>query len=371
MKGKKINRFFNNFDFPLFTVAYITAIIGILMISSAVKSFDNNSKYITVQVGALLIGTLLMYIIMRIDYQNLSYINKYLFGFGVILLILVLTPLGTGREETGGQSWFRIGFISFQPAELVKLVFLITFSTHLSKIKEDINEFRNIFLLTLHFGVFATLIMLQPDTGTTMVYAFMFIIMLYAAGLSYKYFAWFFALLAALSPLVWFFLLKEYQKNRIIAVFKPEEFVSDYGYQVVQSKIAIGSGKFFGKGYFNGTQTQLGILPEKQTDFIFAVVGEEFGLVGCIIIIALLTSIIVRCIKIGKNSSTDLGRYMCTGIAAMFTFQAFENIGMCLGLTPVVGITLPFLSYGGSSLLTNLAALGIVLSVRQKGRINY
>lgn len=355
-------------DLPLLVLVGVISVIGIIMISSAVKSYDNSIKYIIVQSAALILGSALMLISAFVDYEIFTYYVKYIYGFGVLLLILVLTPLGTGRAETGGQSWFHLGFFNFQPAELVKIFFIISFSTHLAKVEENIANPRVVLGLFFHFAVLFALIMLQPDLGTALVFTFIFIVLMFACGLSYKYFLGAFGALLVASPLAWFFLLKGYQKNRILAVFNPEAFVSDYGYQVVQSKIAIGSGQLFGKGFFKGTQTQLEILPEKQTDFIFAVVGEEFGLVGCLIIIALLCAIILRCIKISKNAQGSCGRYICLGVAAMFIFQTLENIGMCIGLTPVIGITLPFLSYGGSSLLSNLLAIGLVLSVRQKTR---
>ena len=368
MRNKALNSRFKNFDFTLVILTTILSVIGIIMIASAVKSYDNSFKYVLVQTIALIAGLGCMYIITLIDFETLTRFSKYIYILGVILLIVVLTPLGTGREETGGQSWFRFGFIGLQPAELVKIFFIITFSTHLSKVKDHINEIKTFALLCLHFLVLAGLIMMQPDLGTVLVFAFIFLVMLFVAGLSYKYYLCGLGIAAVASPLLWFFFLNDYQKSRILAVFNPEQFIATYGYQAVQSKIAIGAGNFWGKGYMNGTQTQLEILPEKQTDFIFAVIGEEFGMIGCILVTALLVAIIVRIIKIGRHATTPTGTYICIGIATMFTFQAFENIGMCLGLTPVIGITLPFLSYGGSSLLTNLAALGLVLSVRQKSR---
>jgi len=165
------------------------------------------------------------------------------------------------------------------------------------------------------------------------------------------------------------FALQDYQKKRILTLLYPSQYSLGSGYQVIQGKIAIGSGQIFGKGLFSGTQTQLGLLPEKQTDFIFAVIGEELGLIGCLIIFILLFSIIMRCLYIARTSDVALGRYICAGVGAMFLFQTFENIGMCLGVMPVAGITLPFLSYGGSSLLANLIAISIVNNISRRSRM--
>ena len=360
---------FTNYDYPLVISTMLISALGIVFITSAVKSFDSNYKLILIQSVALLLGFITMNILMLVDYQELSKLTIFLYGFGLLLLILVLTPLGTGLTETGGQSWFRFGGIGLQPAEIVKIIFIITFSYHLSQVKDSINELKTFLVLMAHVGIILGLILLQPDLGTALVFVFMFLVMAFVAGLSYKYYLVLFGLAAGAAPIVWFSgLMKDYQKSRILAVFKPEQFAQNYGYQVVQSKIAIGSGGIFGKGYFKGTQTQLEILPAKQTDFIFGVIGEEFGLIGCLIVIAILFYIIFRILKIGKSASDDIGRFICIGAASMLIFQIFENIGMCLGIMPVVGITLPFLSYGGSSLLANLAIIGFILNVKRRSR---
>ena len=368
MKKHYSNVNIKSFDIWLFSLATILSLFGIIMIASAAKSLDNSDKYVIVQFVALAAGILLLYFITVLDYEHISAFSKYIYVGGFVLLILILTPLGTGRAETGGQSWFRLGFLGFQPAEIVKIGFIITFAKHLDTVKDDINKMKNVALLTLHFAVFILLIELQPDTGTAMVFTVIFLSMLFIAGINYKYILSALGVFAVSAPILWFFILQQFQKNRILALINPAKYSLNYGYQVMQSKIAIGSGQIFGKGLFKGTQTQLGILPEKQTDFIFAVIGEELGLIGCILVIAVLIAIIYRCIKIGKIAKDSMGSYICVGVASMFMVQTFENVGMCLGIMPVAGITLPFLSYGGSSLLTNFAAIGLVLSVQLKNR---
>ena len=236
----------------------------------------------------------------------------------------------------------------------------------------SVNYIKNVAYLLLHLAIPVGLIMLQPDAGTAMVFGFIFIVMVFVAGIDWRYVATAFGGFAVFATLAWNFLLSNYQRERFLVFFNPEKDPGGFGYHVMQSKIAIGSGKIFGKGIFKGIQTQLGFLPEKHTDFIFAVIGEEAGLIGCFVIVGLLIGIIIRCIYIGQNAKNSIGTFMCVGVAAMWLFHTFENIGMTIGLMPVTGIPLPFVSYGGSSLMTNFIALGLVLSVRMRRRtINF
>ena len=193
--------------------------------------------------------------------------------------------------------------------------------------------------------------------------------MIFVAGISYKYIAIAAATVAAALPLIWFFFLKTYQQNRIRVFLNPELDPMVSGYQVIQSKIAVGSGGLSGAGLFNGVQTQLGYLPAKHTDFIFSVAGEELGFFGTVIIIALIVFIIARCFYIANNAKNTLGAFIATGIGMMLLAQSFENIAMTIGLMPVTGITLPFVSYGGSSLVTTFLAIGIVLNIKIRHRV--
>ena len=199
-----------------------------------------------------------------------------------------------------------------------------------------------------------------------MVFAFIFIVLMFSAEISYKYVITALSLGVLSLPLVYLFLLSPYQQHRIQVFFNPELDKLGSGYNVIQSKIAVGSGEFYGKGFLNGTQNQLGILPTKHTDFIFSTIAEEWGFIGAMAVVLLLFFIIFRCISIGKSSGSSYGRYICLGVAAMLIFHTFENIGMCIGLMPVTGIPLPFISYGGTSLITNMMAIGIVLNISKR-----
>lgn len=363
MENKKSRfGFIKKLDFFLITIVAIIAIIGLFLIYSATKSNDSSVRQLIVQSVAILLGSTMMLIISSIDYNVYSKYTKYIYAASILILIFVLI-FGEGKEETGANSWIRVGGIGVQPSELVKLAFCLTFSFHLASVKENINKFSVLCKLILHFGVLAGLVLLQNDTGTAMVFAMMFIVMLFVGGLSYKYI---FAALGGaciLAPVAWFGLMHSYQKERILVFLNPERDASGYGYQVSQSKIAIGSGEFAGRGYLKGPQNQLGLLPEKDTDFIFGVAGEELGFLGAAVIVILLIILILRCFYISSHARDDVGMFICAGIAAMFLFHTVENIFMCIGLLPVTGIPLPFLSYGGSSAATNLMAVGLVLSV--------
>lgn len=350
----------NSFDNLLFFLTLAASVAGLAAIYSATRSLGTNTQII-VQSGALLIGAIMMIIISRIDYQLFGYIAVPIYAVCILLLIAVLVVGSTGNW--GARSWIRFGPIGIQPSEICKVGFTVTFAKHLSAVKNRINRPLTVLLLIAHLGVFLALIMLQPDAGSAMVFCFMFAVMIFTAGISFKYIIPAMLILLASAPLAYFFLLSDYQKHRIQVFFNPEMDKLNTGYNVIQSKIAVGSGQIFGKGFLKGTQNQLGLLPTKHTDFIFSVISEEFGFIGAVFIILLLFLIIARCIKAAQESNDLFGKFICIGIASMLIFHTFENTGMCIGLMPVTGIPLPFISYGGTSLVTNMIAIGMVLSV--------
>ena len=369
MKNDNLSKhkdFKKNFDFLLFGLTMAASIFGMVMISSAAPS---PTRYVAVQFAALVMGIIAIGILMVLDYEYLANIWGYLYLASFVLLVLVLIP-GIGTYENGARSWFRFGsLVGIQPAELVKLAFIITFAKHLSEVDDLIDRPKNVVFLLLHAGIFIGLILLQPDFGTAVVFGCIMITMLFVAKISWKYISCGLGAVALAVPVAWFVVLKPYQKERIINLFNPENDPSGTGYQVTQSKMAIGSGGLFGSGLYKGGSQNSNFLPERHTDFIFSVVCEELGFIGGILAIALLVAIIIRCIVIGINARNNLGMYICFGVAAMFTFHVIENVGMCIGVMPVTGIPLPFFSYGGSSLLTNLVAIGLVLNVRYRSKV--
>ncbi len=346
-------------------VTAICCCYGLLLIASATHSFGSY-KNLIVQFAGMMIGLVGIFFIVMLDVENLSSFAKFLYPLGVLLLIATLL---LGTERMGNKNWIILGPVSIQPSEFVKLIFIITFASHLQKVQHQINRPKALIPLLLHFGVLLGLVLVQGDLGTALVYIFIMIVMMIAAGLHWLYFAVGGVSLLVGAPFIFEYLLKDYQRLRILAVYDPNIDPLGYGYHTTQSKIALGSGGVSGNGLFEGVQTQYGILPEKQTDFIFSVAGEELGFFGVAIIILLLVALIIRIIYIAKNATTDYGSYVALGVAAMFLFQAVENIGMCIGLLPVIGITLPLFSYGGSSILTCLLAIGMVMSVNSKRKI--
>lgn len=359
----RIRTLSRNLDLPLVFLILLNAAFGFLMISSA-----GGSKYLMIQVLAFLLGVVGVVILMVLDYDYLSRISYYLYGVGILLLILVLIP-GIGAVRGGARSWFLLGPVNFQPAELMKLFFIILFAKKLSDYQEHLNRPKSLIFLLSFLVIIFVLLLLQPDFGTAAVFGGIALVMLFTAGISWRYLLYGFCSLGALFPLLWFVVLQDYQKNRLITAFRPELDPTGAGYHAVQSKTAVGSGKLFGTGLYKGSSQVGNLLPERHTDFIYSAICEELGMIGGILVIALLVLLIYRCMHIGLNARNALGRHICTGVAAMLGFQVFENIGMCIGLFPVTGITLPFYSYGGSSMITTMLAMGLVLSVRYRSRI--
>ncbi len=358
--------FFKNMDFCLSALILAAALYGIVMISSA--GGENAVKYVIIQTGALVLGIIGIWAMMICDYEYLSRIWLYMSAACLLLLILVLIP-GIGRVQNGARSWFVIGPLSLQPAEIAKVVFIIAFAKLLSDNDGMVNR-PSVLLKLLGFAaVPILLILMQPDFGTAAVFIFVCVAMLFVAGIGVKYIMGGIAALAVMCPIAWFFLLQDYQKNRIINLFTPENDPSGAGYHVLQSKLAVGSGRIFGSGLYKGSSQINNLLPERHTDFIYSAICEELGIIGGVLVIVLMSAIIIRCIYIGMKARNSLGTYMCTGVVAMLIFQTFENIGMCIGIFPITGITLPFFSYGGSSLLTTLLSMGLVISVKYRSRM--
>lgn len=365
-KKRRRNTIVKQFDWVLFILTVTAAIVGMFAIYSATRSMPGLATKLIVQGCGFLLGVIAMFILSIFDYEQFDVLAKYIYAICILLLILVLI-IGS-KGEWGARSWIRLGPIGIQPAEIAKVGFIITFAYHLQKIGDNINHPLYLLTLILHVGILAALIMMQPDAGSTMVFAFIFICMIFAAGLSFRYIIPTSIVGIASIPLIYTFVLDNFQKNRIKVFFNPELDKQNTGYNVIQSKIAVGSGQVFGKGYLQGIQNQMGHLPTKHTDFIFSTIAEEMGFIGAVAVVLLLFAIIYKCITIGQNANTVFGKYICMGVAAMLIFHTFENIAMCIGLMPVTGIPLPFISYGGTSLLTNMIAIGLVLSVSYRSQ---
>lgn len=367
--------FFHRADMFLLVMAIICAVFGIVVISSATASYDTPAKYVIVQTAALLLGIFAFVVMTILDIDILADKWLLLCVFNVLFLLLLI-PFGVS-DNTGNTGWLRFFGIGIQPTEVVKITFIIILAKQISYLKEchNLNAPLSVVQLAVHFIlIFGLILVVSSDLGSALIFFFIFLVMLFAAGFALHWFAIGFGVIAAMIPLIWKYVLKPYQKKRILAPYDPSIDPTNTGinWQPHQSKIALASGRLTGTGLYEGTQSQSGALVGKHTDFIFAVIGEELGMIACIIVILLLLTIIIRCVIVGIRSGSSISSLACFGVAAFLTFQTFENIGMCIGITPVIGITLPFFSYGGSSLLTTFAALGMVSGVhyRPKPRRN-
>lgn len=363
----KKKRFLNNFDFTLFFTSILISLYGILVISSAAKSSGlegGSLSFIRTQSIATLIGLVFIVIILSINYDFLEKLYIPLYIISIALLASVFF-IGFGAEDWGARSWVKIAGIRFQPAEVAKITMIISIAKIIEQNQYRINELLVLGKILLLSLIPVALILKQPDLGTAMVYVFFIAVMLFIAGIDFKYIGYSLLAVVLSLPLIWFS-LGEYQQNRLINFRNPEQDTMGTGYQALQSQIAVGSGRLFGKGLYNGSQTQFGYLPEKQTDFIFAVVGEELGFIGGTVLLLLYFIMMYRLIDIARKTRNVFGKLIVTGIFAMIFIHILENIGMNIGLTPITGIPLPFMSYGGTFQLTNMIAIGLALNIGMK-----
>ena len=356
LKKKSLKRF----DFILFITVLLLCAYGLVMIMSATLSLET-ARHVKTQAISTVLGVIAIIILVFLDYQFIGKLYIPIYVLCNLLLVAVLL-FGFGEDQWGARSWLKIGPIKFQPAEFVKIGLIISLAKFIDKNKENINEPLTLFKILAFAGFPVLLILRQPDAGTAMVFVFFIAVMIFAAGIDWKY-IWYAFLVGILSlPVLWF-KLDEFQRERIFNFLDPERDTSNTGYQAMQGRIAIGSGKVSGRGLFKGVYTQFNYIPEKQTDFIFAVIGEELGLIGGLTLIILYFIMLYRLIKIAKDSNDMFGSLMVIGITAMFVAHIWENIGMTIGLMPITGIPLPFLSYGGTFQLVNMVCIGIALSV--------
>ncbi|MBE6915637.1 MAG: rod shape-determining protein RodA [Ruminococcaceae bacterium] len=359
-----IKQYLKQIDLLLLVLSLLATGFGVVLIASATKSYGSES-YVQIQLIAAAVGLLLFFLLSVMDVESLCGIWKVLYVLN-LLLISSLIFFGTGAEDTGNRSWIRFGGIGVQPAEVGKILFILTLSGHIYSLKDEITNFSSLIKLLIHaFLPIVLIVVVSGDLGSALAYLAIFLIMIFCAGVKLRWFACGIGITAAAAPFLWT-LLRADQQMRIRVVFNPELDPLGRGYHAIQSKIALGAGGIFGRGLGGGTQTQYGYLPAKQTDFIFAVAGEELGLIGCLIIMALLTAIIIRCFVIANRSGDSPTSLVCIGVGGMMLFQTIENIGMCIGLMPIIGLTLPFFSYGGSSVLTVFWAIALVSAAKMR-----
>lgn len=362
-------RLIKNFDWITFLLIIALALIGIMTIYSATRpplGIGEHPDFYLKQMLWLIISVGVLLVVVFFDYIWLYRLSYPLYGLGLFLLLLVLFG---GRASMGAQRWLSIGLISFQPSEFFRLFFIIGFSSYLANMGRhfmDKLSIKSIFV----FGMLPLILLIkQPDLGTAILLMSLFVTLSISKGISRKIITAVIIIglisIPFLGHIFWEG-LKDYQKNRLIAFIDPEVDPAGIGYHINQSKISIGSGGFFGKGYLKGTQGPLRFLPEKHTDFIFSVFAEEWGFTGSIALLGIYLTLFLRGLDTAMRAKDEFGRLTAMGITAMFFIYFCVNIGMALGIMPVVGVPLPFVSYGGTALLSNFIAAGILISIRTR-----
>lgn len=354
-------KMFKNFEWGILICTIILLAIGLVALFSATQNSDYEEFKKQIMWIGISIPVIAVFILL--DYEIIAKISPVIYELSLISLVAVLFT----EPINGATSWFNIGPFSFQPAEFAKIAVVLFMANVIVKLqqkgRDEINRFWKLGIILATVGVPTLLIIKQPDYGTALAFLVALIFMLYVAGINKKYIITAVLLVVILVPLAYFFILPAHAKARIDVYLNPNLDPRGDGYNIIQSKLAIGAGQIFGMGLFKGNQTQLGYLYPKTTDFIFAVISEEMGFVVAGAIIVLYVILITKSIQVAKTAKDDLGSYIATGIVGIFFFHMLENIGMTMGLLPITGIPLPFVSYGGSSMLTNLTLIAILLNI--------
>lgn len=367
--------FFQQADLVLLSLCCISTLFGMVLIFSATRYLESN-KYVIVQGVAMLLGICLYILFSMVDLEVLLKRWRWILAFNVLFILLLLTPFGA--SEGGNRAWLRFPFlpVSIGPAEVVKITFTLLLAKQLEwlrEVKRDLKSFPSALMVAGHtIALMGWYVGISGDMGNGLTFFFIFLCMAFVAGFALRWFVLLFAGSgAAIAASVALGLMPDYMINRFRVLFDHSYDTLGAGWQQTRGLLALGSGGLFGQGYMQGTQTQAGegSLPARHTDFIFCVCGEELGMIGCLVVIALLAAIIIRVLLVARRAETPFHCYVCVGVAAMLIFQTVVNIGMCLFVMPVIGLTLPFFSYGGSSLLTLYAAMGVVSGIKKRSPV--
>ena len=358
-------RLLKNIDWLLLILVLFVVSIGIVNLYSAGlnQAAARGTQLYLKQLYWLAIGLGLMLFMITFDYR---YLEKLAYPFYWFTIILLITVMVAGKVVSGSKRWLALGPMAFQPSELAKVAIILALAAHFYRQEQfDPLSWRELafpcLLMMLPFAMVAK----QPDLGSALLIAAVASTMILFVGVRWQILVTLVLSFLALSPVLWLF-LKDYQKQRIFIFLNPEQDPLGSGYHIIQSKIAVGSGLFWGKGFLKGTQSQLNFLPEQHTDFVFSVFAEEWGFIGSALLILLYTLVILWSLHIARSCRERFGNLLAVGIAAMIFWQIFINISMVTGLLPVVGIPLPFFSYGGSSLISNFIGIGLLLNIRMR-----
>lgn len=367
---KKNIKLIKQLDWKLIITLFIIFGFGIVILSSATHANQTGDySRLIKQSVAFVSGIGVLVFILLFDYNLIGQYYKELYVVSIFLLAIVLTPLGQIRG--GAKSTLDLGPLDLQTAEIVKVTFILSYAKIVELKKGKIDNLKDVGKLLMYAVPIIGLLIAQPDLGTAIVYCCIIAGMIFTAGIDFKILRKAIIIGLIALPIV-YLSIDEYQQNRILGFLHPEDTSIQGNYQVMQSNIAIGSGGLLGKGLYKGTQNQEDFLPIQDSDFIFAVVGEELGVIGMVALISLFVYFLFRMLKIVAESKDEYGALVVIGVTSMFAYQIIQNIGMTISLIPVTGVTLPFISYGGSSVLTSMATLGLVLNVcMRRKKINF
>lgn len=349
-------------DLPLLIGIFILLLFGLIVLFSA---SGQDLHMMQRQLSRIAIALIIMFILAQVPPRQFEFWSPYLYLIGVVLLLGVLF---FGVSSKGAQRWLDLGVFRFQPSELLKLAVPLMVAQYIGS-KPLPPKFIHLTLALVLIFIPTILIAKQPDLGTSILIAASGIFVLFLSGVSWRIILMALVAVGIFIPILWFYLMHDYQKTRVMTLFNPESDPLGAGYHIIQSKIAIGSGGLYGKGWLLGTQSQLEFLPERHTDFIFAVIAEEWGLIGVAALLVLYLYIIGRGLFLAMNAQTAFGRMMAGSIVLSFFVYIFVNIGMVSGLLPVVGVPLPLISYGGTSMVTLLAGFGILMSINSHRKL--
>ncbi|MGI6622375.1 MAG: FtsW/RodA/SpoVE family cell cycle protein [Acetivibrionales bacterium] len=365
VEKNKSHSILKNIDWMIIVTVLLLNTLGLIAVKS-VSNHLNQPSLFTKQLIASIIGIGCMSLIMLLDYKDFRILSALAYIGTIFLLILVLI-IGKGKEETGTQGWIDLGPASFQPSELGKITMTIVAALFLEKIKQG-NGGLNYIWLAGSAASLVGLVMLQPDFGTSVVYVFMLACMIFVFGIKYRIIFICLGALIVSLPVLWFSVLEkvfeEFQIDRILSFFNPEAYARTTDYQVRMAIRFIGSGML--TGVEPGTEKAAQTVPEAATDSIFAVIGEEWGFIGAVLLVALFVVLLLRCLYVARFAKDNFGSYIVIGLMSMFLFHFVENVGMNIRMLPVTGIPLPFISYGGTSVIVNYIAIGIIISISMR-----
>jgi rod shape determining protein RodA len=365
----RLKLYFKEFDWLLLAAVVLLSAFGLMEIYSVALGQGNlNLLNFYKQILFIVIGLLLLFIFSLIDYRFLKSLRRYLYGFGALILGLVLL---LGSSIRGTRGWFDVAGFGIQPVEIIKIILLIFLAGYFSDLATKVKTLRHFIVSALSAAFLMFLVLLQPDFGSALMLGAIWLVMVILAGFPKKYLIVTGTVALVAFILAWSFFFKPYQQQRVLTLFNPGDNALAEGYNISQAIIAVGSGSWHGKGVGFGSQSQLKFLPEAQNDFIFAVIAEELGFLGVSLVLLFFSLFFNRCLVAVKRLPNDFSIYFVLGAAGLIFIQMFINIGMNIGIMPVVGLSLPFISYGGSSIFSLFILTGIIENIIIKSKINY